>query len=298
VGQEREDIDPVAVVLALSGMVAAAARGVTERAGSVIQPLARGVLEPSWLPRRLRPRLWVEELSREGARQRAVLTLEVARRLDVIVPIVLAEVVRRAEVTELVLSYVDLDRVVSAVDLDAAAARLDVAAVVDQVDVDPVVRRVDLGAVIERIDMESVLDRIDMESVLDRIDMENVIERIDMDVVLDRIDLTRIVLERVDLDAVIAAILERIDLVGLAGEVIEGVDLPEIIRESTGSMASDTVQGARMQGIAADEAVSRAVDRLLLRRRHRATQAPARPGEPATSHPETPDHAAAQKRGD
>lgn len=52
-------------------------------------------------------------------------------------------------------------------------------------------------------------------------------------------------------------------------EIIEGVDLPEIIRDSTGALASDTVRGARMQGIAADEAVGRAVDRLLLRRGRR-----------------------------
>jgi hypothetical protein len=57
--------------------------------------------------------------------------------------------------------------------------------------------------------------------------------------------------------------------VGLAEEVIDAVDLPEIIRESTGSMASDTVRGARMQGIHADEAVGRAMDRILLRRSRR-----------------------------
>ena len=49
--------------------------------------------------------------------------------------------------------------------------------------------------------------------------------------------------------------------------MIDGVDLPELIRESTGSMASQTVRSARMQGIHADEAIERAMDRLLLRRR-------------------------------
>ncbi|MGA8044835.1 MAG: hypothetical protein WCA30_01075 [Dermatophilaceae bacterium] len=269
--EQREDLDPVAVALALSGIVVDTATTVTRRATSALHPVSRVLLEPSWLPRRLRPQTVIESLARQGQQRRSALALELARRLDIIVPVLLAEVLRRATVTELVLRYVDLDRVVAGVDLDAAASRLDVAAIVEQVEVDPVVARVDLDAVIQRIDMESVLDRIDME---------NVIERIDMDVVLDRIDLTRIVLERVDLDAVVTAILAHIDLVGLAGEVIEGVDLPEIIRESTGSMASDTVQGARMQGIVADEAVSRAVDRLLLRRRHRATQAPGGPGRP------------------
>ena len=57
--------------------------------------------------------------------------------------------------------------------------------------------------------------------------------------------------------------LAKVDLVGLAEQVIDGVDLPELIRESTGSMASDTVRGVRMRGIEADQTVSQAMDRLL-----------------------------------
>ena len=108
-----------------------------------------------------------------------------------------------------------------------------------------------------------------MDAVVRRADLDAVIDRIDMDAVLDRLDLTGIVLTKVDLDAVVTAVLDRVDLIALANDIIEGVDLPRIIRESTGSMASETVQGARMQGVAADEAVSRVVDRLLLRRRER-----------------------------
>ncbi len=93
---------------------------------------------------------------------------------------------------------------------------------------------------------------------------------------LDRLDLTELVRERVDLDALVAgvnieAIIRRIDLVALAEEVIAEVDLPEIIRESTGSVASDTIRGVRMQGISGDEALSRAVHRLRLRRGRRDT---------------------------
>jgi hypothetical protein len=81
------------------------------------------------------------------------------------------------------------------------------------------------------------------------------------------------VVARIDLDAIIA----RIDLTALAEEVIEGIDLPEIIRESTGTVASEVVRGVRMQSIDADEAVARVVDRLFLRRRRRATDAPGEP---------------------
>ena len=66
-----------------------------------------------------------------------------------------------------------------------------------------------------------------------------------------------------DLDAVIA----RIDVVSMVEEVIAAIDLPAIIRDSTGSMASETVRSARMTGISADEAISRSIERHLFRRR-------------------------------
>jgi hypothetical protein len=91
--------------------------------------------------------------------------------------------------------------------------------------------------------------------------------------VLDRIDLTALVAERVDIDALVAtvdidAIVARIDLVGLTEHVIDEIDLTEIIRESTGSVATEGVRDVRMHGIAADEAVSRALGRLRPRLRH------------------------------
>ncbi len=76
---------------------------------------------------------------------------------------------------------------------------------------------------------------------------------------------------------VAAAVLERIDLARLAEGVIAEVDLPDIIRQSTGSVASDTVRGVRLQGISGDEAVGRAVGRL----RVRFGRKPSRAGVPA-----------------
>jgi hypothetical protein len=232
------------------------------------------------VPRQLRPGRWLDAINREGEARREALGVEMSRRLDVLVPVVLDQVLRRAHLTDVVLRYVDLNRAVSAVDLDAAAARLDVLRVLDRIDLTKVVlERVDLDAIVQR-----VLDRMDLTAlVLERVNLDALIQAF-----LDRIDLTAVVLRRVDLDAVIQAALDRIDLVALAAEVIEGVDLPEIIRESTGSMASDTVQGVRMQGIVADEAVGRALDRFLLRRARRSTRAPAAPGELASGQARQP----------
>ncbi len=74
-------------------------------------------------------------------------------------------------------------------------------------------------------------------------------------------------LRRVDLDAVIA----RLDLAKLADDVIASVDLPEIIRESTSAVQSETVREVRMRSISGDEAVGRAMERLMPRRRRVTT---------------------------
>jgi hypothetical protein len=89
-------------------------------------------------------------------------------------------------------------------------------------------------------------------------------------ILLEPLDLTKLVKERVDLNEVVASVdlddlLARIDVAGLAEGVIAEVDLAEIIRQSTGSVTSDTVRGVRMQGVAGDEAIGRAVGRIRLR---------------------------------
>jgi hypothetical protein len=244
----------VDVVVGAAASVVDSTVGAAHHVGSVLRPAARWAMAPPLVPERVRPGRLLERAGRLGAERREAWSRELSARVDVLLPIVLAEFLRRGRVTELLVRYVDLDAVVAAVDLDAAAARLDVDTVVARADVDEVVRKVDVDAVAQRLDLDAVLDRL---------------------------NLTAVVLERVDLELLVHEILARMDLVGLAEEIIDGVDLPEIIRESTGSMASDTVRGVRMQGIAADEAVGRAMDRLLLRRGRRGNGGP--PPGPAIS---------------
>jgi hypothetical protein len=69
----------------------------------------------------------------------------------------------------------------------------------------------------------------------------------------------------------VSAVLDRVDLAALANDVVDEVNLPQIIRESSGAMASESVMGVRIQGIQADQRVSRLVDRLLLRHGERDT---------------------------
>jgi len=118
----------------------------------------------------------------------------------------------------------------------------------------------------------ALLARIDLTKIVaERVDLNQVVAAVDLDKAVEQLDLDAVV-ARLDLDALIA----RLDLAGLAEGVIAEVDLAEIIRQSSGSVASDTVQGVRLQGISGDEAVGRAVGRLRLRltRHHEVAPGP------------------------
>jgi hypothetical protein len=149
--------------------------------------------------------------------------------------------------------------------LQAAAARAIraliatlVAAVVDEIDLDQVVARINLDQIVDRINLNQIAARIDLDEIVDRVDIDAIAQRIDLDAIVGRIDLDAIV-ARVD----IAAILARIDLPELTEQVIDEVDLGEIIRESSSTMATETVDALRMQGMRGDGLVSRIVDRIL-----------------------------------
>jgi hypothetical protein len=94
-------------------------------------------------------------------------------------------------------------------------------------------------------------------AVLDEVDLNGVVARVDLDAIAARIDLN--------------AIVASLDLAGLTEQVIDEVDLGEIIRESSGTMATETVDALRVQGIRADQLVSRLVDRVLFRKGERPT---------------------------
>ena len=150
-----------------------------------------------------------------------------------------------------------------------------VAAVLDEVDLDQVVARVDLDQVVARVDLNQVVARVDLNQIAARIDLDEIVDRVDVDAIADRIDLNAIA-ARIDLDTIVArvdidAILARVDLPALTEQVIDEVDLGEIIRESSSTMATETVDALRVQGMRVDGLVSRIVDRILLREGERQT---------------------------
>jgi hypothetical protein len=194
-------------------------------------------------------------LARRGSARRTELERALAEALDVIVPAVVTALVRRVDLTALVEQHVDLDRVVAGVDLDTA------------------VQGVDLDAVASRLDVEAVVSRLDLTEIVRRqVDLDALVAGVDIDAVAARLD--------------VEAVIHSIDLAGLANEVIAAVDLPEIIRESTGSVASDTLRGVRMQSISGDQALARAIDRLRRTRPAVPSQSgPAPGGEAESSRP-------------
>jgi hypothetical protein len=122
------------------------------------------------------------------------------------------------------------------------------------------------AAVLEEVDLDAVVARVDLDQVVDRLDLDQVVDRLDLDRVAGRIDIDAIA-ARIDVDAVVA----RLDLAGLSEQVLDEVDLGELIRESSGTMATETVDALRVQGMRADRLLSRVVDRLLQRKGERHT---------------------------
>ncbi len=263
----RETLALIDAAVGASSTAVAAAEAVTRRVTGVARPWVALALRPPMVSEKYQPGTWLTGLARRGGQRREELLRDLAALLDVVVPLVVRELLRRIDLTETVRRHVDLDLVVADVDLDAAVAR---------VDVDAIARHLDLDAVIDRIDLTRIVrERIDLDGLVATVDLDAAAARLDVDAVARRLD--------------IDAVIDRVDLVGLAEVVIAEVDLPEIIRESTGSVASETVRGVRMQGISGDEAVTRAVDRLLLRRGRRAgPAAPAEVSAPAGGVPQQP----------
>ncbi len=144
------------------------------------------------------------------------------------------------------------DAELMAEDLVAALVPRIVTATLDQLDLTSIVRRrVDLDAVVRDIDLDAVATRIDLDAVAARLDVDAVAARLNLD-----------------------AVIERLDLAGIAQTVIDEIDLPEVIRRSTGSVASETVRGVRMQSIGVDRSIEGLVDRVLRRRQPRRLDAP------------------------
>jgi hypothetical protein len=82
--------------------------------------------------------------------------------------------------------------------------------------------------------------------------------------IIDRVDINAIV-GRVDMQG----IMGKVDIAPMAQDIIATVDIGAIVRESTGSITGDMVDGGRLTAMRVDGFVDRVTDRILFRRKAR-----------------------------
>jgi len=151
------------------------------------------------------------------------------------------------------------DRVLDVVSPDEIVERLDVNAVVERVDIETALERIDVDALLERVDIDRLLARIDINVLLARVDTDLLLARVDVEMLLARVDVNRL-LDRVDVDAV----MERVDVERL----VQRAGIPDIVAESTGSVAETVLDMLRRQLLGLDVVLTRAIMRVLSRDEH------------------------------
>ena len=298
----RMPVSEVADLVVGTAWGAARLTGRVAATGARITAPAIGIaLRPPLVPQRLQPAYGVQLMVERWRRDRPEALRTLGRWSSTVLPGAVDAALDQVDVGQV--ATVVLDRVNLDVLVGDIVRRLDVTAVtlavLQRLDLTKIastaIENTDLDRAVNdalgRLDIDEVaarlLDQLDLtQLVLDRVDLERVVAR-----VLEGLDLTSIVVDQVDLGDVISAalqhvdltqiVMKQVDLLGVAEYVIDGIDLPEIIRDSTGSVASEAVVGLRMQGVDADVAVGRIVDRVLGRRRPRRSERVLDPMSPA-----------------
>ena len=174
------------------------------------------------------------------------------------------------------LARLDLDRLLGSVDVNALVRRLDVDELVGRVDLDSVVRRLDLDALLARVDLNQLLARVDLDPLVARVDPNAVVERVDPNALMERVDINAL-MARVDLNTLLAgvdldALLRNVDLEA----VVRRSGIPDIVAESTYSMAGSALDVARRQLVGLDVVADRIVDRLMRRSEEQRLEGPPR----------------------
>jgi hypothetical protein len=277
---------PAAVdaVLGAAAMATSTAVSLTRLFARAAAPVGRLIMHPPILNERLHPARVVEAFADRGHVAWASASDDLNRIIAAVVPPVVDEVLDSLDLTSLVRERVDIDALVSTVDVAAIIDRLDIDEIVSKVDIDGILRQVDVDAIVAKVDIDAIVRQVDIDAIARQIDIDAIVSQVDIDAIAKRIDVDAIA-DRIEIDAIVSrvdvdAIVRRLDLVGIAEEVVNGIDLPEIIRQSTGSMASDVVRDVRMESIEADMAIERLIDRVIRRRRARHTDAPGEPAQP------------------
>jgi hypothetical protein len=231
----------------------------------VASPVVAVALDPPLVPRRLRPRRFLRDVAASWVADRPGTARSLSALSASMAPVateVMGGLVDQQTLWPRAFALLDLNRA-----LDSIVGELDldhlVSTAVSRLDLERTVRQV-----IDGLDVTALV-----EEVIRDIDLSEV-----ADVGLEQIDLTAVVLEHVDMDRLVkgvvtqldltALVLENVDMATVADQVLNSLDLTKIVRESSSSVTSETVDSVRLQGIDADRAVARLVDRVLMRGSH------------------------------
>ncbi len=189
---------------------------------------------------------WSDVGEIEQARNRALVT-EFVRRLA-------------PELATAVVAQLDMDSLMTQLPIDSIVATVDIDALLDKVDVEGIIDRVDVEKIIDRVDVEKIIDRVDVEKIIDRVDVEKIIDRVDINAIVGRVDMQ--------------GIMGEIDIAPMAQDIIATVDIGAIVRQSTGSITGDVVDGGRLTAMRIDGFIDRVADRILFRHKPRNVAVP------------------------
>ncbi|MGZ4690724.1 MAG: hypothetical protein ACXWAY_13945 [Acidimicrobiia bacterium] len=137
-------------------------------------------------------------------------------------------------------------------------------AVITQLDMDTLMSQLPIDAIVASVDIDALLDNVNVEGIIERVDVEKIIERVDVERIIERVDVNAIV-GRVD----VQAIMGSVDIAPMAQDIIATVDIGAIVRQSTGSITGDAIDGGRLTAMRLDGFIDRIADRILFRHKPR-----------------------------
>jgi hypothetical protein len=133
-------------------------------------------------------------------------------------------------------------------------------AVIAQLDMDTLMSQLPIDAIVAAVDIDALLDHVNVEGIIERVDVEKIIERVDVNAIVGRVD--------------VQGIMGQVDIAPMAQDIIATVDIGAIVRQSTGSITSDAVDGGRVTAMRIDSFIDRVADKILFRHKERNLAVP------------------------
>jgi hypothetical protein len=121
-------------------------------------------------------------------------------------------VLNRIDLTEVIRSHIDIERIARDIDVNTLVADLDVQALADRIDVEALAARIDVDAIAGRLDLDALVARIDVVAiateVIDQLDLAQLIREATTDTASDGVRTVR--LRGVEADRAVRRAVDRI----------------------------------------------------------------------------------------